>query len=218
MNFRRPLLLLALVPAPLLLTAVLPSIRKPAEGNLAAANDGLSESSAQAFLRKFQSLSASPSASSDLLSPVVVTDREANSYLKFYGRDFLPAGVYRPIVHIEPGGIQGVAVVNFDQLNRAEPQDDPLGAGLLGVLFKGWQPVRAFGRIATSPEKAKVTIENVKIGETLLNDWLVNWLLQTYVESKYKIDLSQPLKLPPRVTRLTLEPGKAIFERGAVAR
>jgi hypothetical protein len=148
----------------------------------------------------------------------VVTDREANSYLKFYGRQFLPVGVYHPILHIEPGGIQATAVVNFDQLAAAESQKGDSGGSLLGLLFKGWQPITAFGKIETSPGKAKITIENVKIGETELNDWLVNWLLQTYVESKYKIDLSQPLNLPPRVTRLTLVPGKAIFERGALAR
>ena len=200
------------VPAALLVRA--PASAMPAAAHLkpAARTAGLSLASAQAFQRKWQRLSE-PAPSSDSLAPIIVTDQEVNSYLKFYGSTFLPPGVYRPILHIEPTGVQGTAVVNFDQLNSSESQSNELGGSLLGLLFKGWQPVRAFGRIVASPGACALTIQNVQIGETQLNDWLVNWLLQTYVESKYKIDLSQPLKLPPYVSRLALAGGEAVFYR-----
>ncbi len=186
---------------------------KPAVNTIFGAIHGnLTEAAARALLQKFQILSQPPTSGAPQ-PPVVITDREANSYLKFYGRRFLPAGVYHPVVHIEPGGVQGVAMVNFDQLSSGQAQNNPLGGGLLGMLFKGWQPVRAFGRITTTPGKYRLTIENVQIGDTQLNDWLVNWLLQTYVESKYKIDLNHSMNLPPGVTRLELANGKAIFYR-----
>jgi hypothetical protein len=44
---------------------------------------------------------------------------------------------------------------------------------------------------------------------------LVSLLLESYVQKRYKIDLSKPLPLPDHVTRIELGPGNATFFRGS---
>jgi hypothetical protein len=46
----------------------------------------------------------------------------------------------------------------------------------------------------------------------------VNFLVQSYVEKRYKIDLSKPFHLPPNVTHIELASGRATFHRMALGR
>jgi hypothetical protein len=186
-----------------------------AQGKAAGgANHKISIEQANALVAKLHQLSTASAPPGSSFKPVVITDEEANSYLKFRGSDFLPKGVSDTILHIMPGGIQGMAMVDFDQLQIGENQDD-FGSKIVSLMFQGRQRVSAFGELQSSNGKATLKIEDVRIGAKQLNDWLVNWLLQYYLQSEFHIDLSKPLSLPDHVLRVELSSGRATLLRSA---
>ena len=205
--------LLILLAAGVLLGPLRPSAEQ-APAWRADAAQGLSERAAAAFQRKLTELSGSPSSSHRPLKSIVVTDAEVNSYLKYDRPAFLPPAVSNLVIHLKPEGIDGAADVNFDKLQSAQPSATDLGTRLIASIFTGTQHVTALAKIASSNGTGKITIQDVHVGSMALSDWLVNWLLQTYVESQYKIDLNKPFPLPAHVTRIDFAPGKAIFVRG----
>ena len=174
---------------------------------------GLSPMAANMFQSKMMELSATGPGGS--LSPIVITDNELNSFIKYDPPPNLPPSVRDVDIHFMPDGIHGAADVNFDNLKPTQQVGNQLGAMLLSSIFKGTQRVTAVGVLTSKDGTGTLTIKDVHIGSTVLSDWLVNLVLQTYVESEYKIDLSKPFLLPNHVTRVEFAPGKAIFVRGA---
>jgi hypothetical protein len=53
------------------------------------------------------------------------------------------------------------------------------------------------------------------VGSFAVPDALVSLLLESYVQKRYKVDLSKPLPLPDHVTRIELGAGNATFYRGS---
>jgi hypothetical protein len=204
-----------LLAAVVLLAASWPAAGEPA-GAGADTGPGLSERAAAAFQSKLMELSSPLPSSHKPLKPIVVTDTEINSYLKYDRPEFLPPGVSNLVIHLKPEGIHGESNVNFDQLQSGQPSANDLGTKLVASIFRGNQRVTALAKIASSNGTGKLTIQDVHVGSTTLSDWLVNWLLQTYVESQYKIDLNKPFLLPAQVSRIDFAPGKAIFVREPV--
>lgn len=176
---------------------------------------GLSPLAASTFQSKLMQLSANGPAKGTSLRPVVFTDDEVNSFIKYDRPPFLPPSVRDLVIHFEPDGIHGAANVNFDELKPSQQSESPLTAKLLASIFQGTQHLTALGVVESKDGTGTLTIKDVHIGSTALSDWLVNFLIQTYVESEYKIDLSKPFLLPKHVTHIEFAPGKAIFVRGA---
>lgn len=176
---------------------------------------GLSPVAASTFQSKVMQLSANGSSKGGSLRPVVFTDDEVNSFIKYDRPPFLPPSVRDLEIHFKPDGIHGAANVNFDELKPSQQSGNPLTAKLLASIFQGTQHLTALGVLESKDGTGTLTIKDVHIGSTALSDWLVNFLIQTYVESEYKIDLSKPFLLPNHVTQIEFAPGKAIFVRGA---
>lgn len=207
-----PSLLLSLAVCGLLLGLVgVATEASPSEGSVGSR---LSPAAASRFQSKLMELSATGPAKAVSLSPIVFTDNEVNSFIKYDRPEFLPLGVRDLNIHFEPDGVHGAANVNFDEIKPSQQAGSPLGARLLASIFTGTQRVTAVGAVESKDGTGTVTIKDVHIGSTQLSDWLVNWLLQTYVESAYKLDLSKPFLLPSHVTHIEFVPGKAIFVRG----
>lgn len=174
----------------------------------------LSQAAADGFQAKLMELSATGPRAGRSNKPVVITDAEVNSFIKYDRPQFLPPSVSDVDIHFKPEGVWGAANVNFDQLKPTGQLSDQLGARLLASIFTGTQHVTALGVVDSNNGTGKLTIKNVQIGKTPLSDWLVNWFIQTYVQSEYKVDLSKPFLLPDHVTHIEFAPGKAIFVRG----
>ena len=174
----------------------------------------LSPAAAGAFQSKLMQLSANVPKSKSL-RPIVFTDDEVNSFFKYDRPTFLPPSVRYLELHFKPDGIHGAADVNFDELKPSQQSANPLTARLLASIFRGTQHLTALGVLESKGGTGRLTIKDVHIGNTALSDWLVNFLIQTYVESEYKIDLSKPFLLPNHVTHIEFAPGKAILVRGA---
>lgn len=174
----------------------------------------LSQEAASVFQSKLMELSATGPAKGNLIKPVVITDAEVNSFIKYDRPQFLPPGVTDVSIHFKPEGVAGGGNVNFDELKAPQQLGDQLAARLLASIFKGTQHVTALGVIDSENGTGKLTVKNVRIGNTALSDWLVNWFVQNYVQSQYKVDVSKPFLLPDHVSHIEFAPGKAIFVRG----
>ncbi len=183
-------------------------------GKAPAPGAAVSPEAARSLQAKIRLLSAPPPGKPASVQPIVVTEVETNSYLKYDGRGFLPPGVNDPEIHITPERIYGTADVDFGQLNQASKTDD-WGAKGLAMAFPGKQRVSATGSLNTSGSQGKVTIQDVRVGSFAVPDALVSLLLESYVQKRYKIDLSKPLPLPDHVTRIELGAGNATFYRGS---
>ena len=175
---------------------------------------GLSTAAGSAFLSKLIELSSTRPLKRSSPSSIVITDNEVNSFLKYDRPEFLPAGVNDLEFHFKPDGIHGAANVNFDQLKPSQQSESPITAKLLASIFHGTQRLTALGVLESKDGTGTLTIKDVHIGSTALSDWLVNFLIHTYVESEYKVDLSKPFLLPDHVMRIEFAPGKAVFVRG----
>ncbi|MEJ2010437.1 MAG: hypothetical protein P8Z30_20175 [Acidobacteriota bacterium] len=176
---------------------------------------GLSPAAANQFQMKLMELSVVGPSTGGSLKPIVITENEVNSFFKYDRPDFLPPGVKDVDFHFKPEGIYGAADVNFDELKPSQQFGNQLAAKLLASIFTGTQRVTALGAISSSNGTGTLTIKDVHIGKTTLSDWLVNWVIQAYVESEYKVDVGKPFLLPDHVTQIEFAPGKAIFVRGA---
>jgi hypothetical protein len=73
--------------------------------------------------------------------------------------------------------------------------------------------VLATGKLETSKGKGKLTIESLTIGDTSIPAGFVNFMVQSYMERKYGIDLSKPFDLPEQVSTIEMGSGYALFRR-----
>jgi hypothetical protein len=197
-----------------LLLALVPKTSLP-DSTLAGVADTRTSASRSSVEEKIQVLSDTTTRPGARYDPVVLTDSEANTYLEDHARDFLPPAVTNPELRIASDHVTGSAEVDFSQLNQGAPASNDWTSSIMASVFKGKQRVTADGKLETSNGQGKVTVRNVSIGSTAIPDWLVQILLQNYVQNRYKLDLSKPFTLPDHVTRIELASGRATFIRSA---
>jgi hypothetical protein len=183
--------------------------------DLSAVSDTRTSDTRATVEEKIQVLSDTTSPPGARYDPVVLTDGEANTYLRDHAREFLPPAVQNPELHIASDHVTGSADVDFNQLNQGPSASNDLTSSIVASIFKGKQRVTADGKLDTSNGQGKVSIENVAIGSTSIPDWLVQILLENYVQKRYKLDLSKPFTLPDHVTKIELARGRATFIRSA---
>jgi hypothetical protein len=170
-------------------------------------------STSESLESKIEELSVPPTGQPKSYRPIVITDSEANAYLKTHGPEFLPPAVENPELRIFPDRVEGAANVDFDKLQALGKQSNDIGMQVVGTLFKGKQKVSATGKLASGDGHAQVTVQSLSVGSTDIPDWLTQALLQNYVEKAYKLDLSKPFPLPDHVTQIQLAAGQATFVR-----
>jgi hypothetical protein len=145
--------------------------------------------------------------------PIVITEQEANDYLKQYGPQFLPPAVSGPSVHILADRVTGEAEVDFSKLSPPGVKTRDVGSQVLAAMFKGKQKVTAAGKLKSSDGQGQVSIQDVTIGTFAVPDWLTQLIVDNYLQQNYHLDLSKPFPLPDHVTQVELAAGKATFLR-----
>jgi hypothetical protein len=170
----------------------------------------------QTLESKIRLLSGSEVEATKPFQPIVITESEANAYLKDHGREFLPPGVHDPALVITPERVFGAAVVDFDEFSRAYNNPNDWGPRVLAAMFKGKQRVTAAGKLDAQNGQGKVKIETVNIGTFKVPDWLVDFVLENYLQPRYKMDPTKSFVLPDHVTRIELGLGRATFFRSPV--
>ena len=173
----------------------------------------VSPAAAQALEEKMRLLATPVPNTAKSLGPVIITETEANSYLKYRGQSFLPPAVHDPEVHITSDRVSGAAEVDFDQLNQQAAKADDWATRAMTSIFSGRQRVNATGKLETRSGQGKVTIESASIGNNAVPRALLDWLVRNYLQQRYKIDLSKPFTLPDHVTRIELGAGRALLLR-----
>jgi hypothetical protein len=174
---------------------------------------GATRAHAETLEWKIRELSVPGTGQPSSYKPIVITDDEANTYLRTQGPTFLPPAVGNPEIQIHPDHVSAIAEVDFDKLQQFGKQTNDIGAQVLGTLFKGRQKVSATGKLETGDGQGKLTIQDLSIGSTSIPDWLTQALLENYLEKTFKLDLSKPFPLPDHVTRIDLADGRATFVR-----
>ena len=146
-------------------------------------------------------------------SAVIVTEREANSYLKVHSGEFLPPGVRTPSLSVQPEHLTASGDVDFDALARSYPNPNDWGPKVLAAMFKGTQHVTVTGKVQSDNAGAHVQIERVVVGSMTVPNWLVDYVVQNVLQPRYKFDLNKPLPYPDHVTRIVLGSGQVTFLR-----
>ncbi len=179
----------------------------------ATAKGAATRSASESLESKIQELSIPATEQPKSYRPIVISDSEANAYLKTHGPEFLPPAVENPELRIYADRVEGAANVDFDRLQALGKENNDIGMQVVGTLFKGKQKVSATGKLSSGDGRAQVTIQSLSIGSTGIPDWLTQALLQNYMERAYKLDLSKPFPLPDHVTQIQLATGQATFVR-----
>jgi hypothetical protein len=176
----------------------------------------ISETAAQKLADKMAQLSSPTPRSPSSWGPVAVTEAEANSYLRYRGYEFLPAAVHNPEIHIAADRVSGTADVDFKELGEMAAKTGDWGMRILAAVFRGKQRIQAAAKLETGEGQGKLTITSLTVGTTSIPPGFVNFILQSYMERQYKIDLSKPFSLPPHVTHIELGVGRATFHRSGI--
>jgi hypothetical protein len=145
---------------------------------------------------------------------VIITENEANSYLKVHSGEFLPAGVGTPSVKIQPEHAIVTGNVNFDELSRLYPNQTDMGPKILAAMFHGTQHVTIAATIKSQPAGVLVQVESIMVGSTTVPKWLVDYMIQNVLQPKYHFDLSKPFPYPDHVKQVVLGSGQVTFLRG----
>lgn len=175
--------------------------------------DAATLAAARALETKLQILDSKATQSS--YPAVVITEYEANSYLKVHSLEYLPPYVHSPSVSVQPDHVTGAADVDFDQLSRSYPNPNDIGPRVLAAMFRGIQHVTVTGSIQSQPSGVLVHIDSVKVGSMNVPNWLVDYVVQNVLQPQYGFDLSKPMPYPDHVYQIVLGSGQVTFLRGA---
>jgi hypothetical protein len=180
----------------------------PTDGTQALS--GVSPATAKSLQSKIQTLTRPAPGP---LTPVIVTEDEANAFLRLHGQKLLPSSIRDPEVHISPQGISGAADVNFSQLGQLKAGSSDWQTRALSAVFRGEQHVSALGKLETTHGQGRIVLQSAAIGNTPLPPVLVDWLIENYIRPRYNFDLTMPIRLPDHVTRVELKSGRAVLFR-----
>jgi hypothetical protein len=146
--------------------------------------------------------------------PVIITEYEANAYLKVHSGEFLPPGVRTPTLNVQPEHLTASTDVDFDQLSRAYPNPNDIGPKVLAAMFHGTQHVTVTAKIQSQPTGVTVQVEQVVVGSMNVPNWLVDYMVQNVLQPRYGFDLSKPTPYQDHVTQIVLGSGQVTFLRG----
>jgi len=176
--------------------------------------DQAAQTAAKSLELKLQILGDKDSAPSAFYPPVIITEYEANSYLKLHSGEFLPVGVRTPSMTFQPEHATASADVDFDGLSRSYPNPNDWGPKVLAAMFKGTQHVTVTAKVQSESAGVRMQIESVVVGSMTVPNWLVDYVIQNVLQPRYDFDLSKPLPYPDHVTQIVLGSVQAIFLRG----
>ena len=167
--------------------------------------------SLEAKMQVLESKDAQPSAPDP---PVIITEYEANSYLKVHSGEIFPMGVRTPSLSVQPEHATASADVDFDELSRTYPNPNDMGPKILAAMFHGTQHVTVVAKVQSDSAGVLVQPESVTVGSTTMPSWLIALFVQQVLQPSYHFDLSKPLAYPDHVTRIVLGSRQATFLRG----
>jgi len=145
---------------------------------------------------------------------VIITEHEANSYLRVHSKEFLPAGVGTPSVQVQPEHAIVSGDVDFNELSRLYPNPNDMGPKILAAMFHGTQHVTIAIKVQSRADGVLLQVESIVVGGTTVPNWLVDYMIQNVLQPKYHFDLSKPFPYTDHVKQVVLGSGQVTFLRG----
>jgi hypothetical protein len=142
--------------------------------------------------------------------PVVVTERQLNSYVNLSLAPLLPAGVSGLRLQLQKGRLGAQAQVDLD---RVKGQLPPASTGGLLALLSGTLPVELSGRFVAANGSGRVEIEQASVGGVTLPSSLVAQMVSLSTRNAKRpqgLDILAPFPLPWTAREVRLEAGRAL--------
>jgi hypothetical protein len=142
--------------------------------------------------------------------PLVVTERQLNSYVNLSLASLLPAGVSSLRLQLQKDRLGAQAQVDLD---RVKGQLPPGSTGGLLALLSGVVPVELSGRLVAANGSGRVEIEQASVGGVSLPASLVAQMVTLSTRNAKRpqgFDILAPFPLPWTAREVRLEPGRAL--------
>jgi hypothetical protein len=142
--------------------------------------------------------------------PLVVTERQLNSYLNLSLASAIPPGVSGLQLRLQKDRLGAEALVDLD---RVKGQLPPGATGGLLALLSGSVPVELRGRLLAANGTVRVEIEQASVGGVGLPAALVAQIVGLSTRNAKRpqgFDVLAPFPLPWTAREVRLEPGRAL--------
>jgi len=170
---------------------------------------GVSAADAESLARKLDAIERrAPDAKPP--APVVVTERELNSYLNLTPAA-LPPGLSNVEFRLERDGVEARGLVDLDRLKGKSASGGWNPLALLG----GWVEVQLKGHIPNGNGFGTIEVEEVRLGSLSLPVSVLEQLVAAATKTNENpggFDVRAPFPLPYSVKRLRLQPGRLLLE------
>jgi hypothetical protein len=142
--------------------------------------------------------------------PVLVTERQLNSYVNLTLAPSIPRGVTGLQLRLAQGRLAAQAQVDLD---RVKGQLPPGAVGGVLALLSGTLPVELGGRLVAANGSGRIEIERASVGGVSLPASLVAQIVSLSTRSARTpqgVDILAPFPLPWTAREVRLEPGRAL--------
>jgi hypothetical protein len=144
--------------------------------------------------------------------PIVVSEREVNSYVGLTLAPKLPPALSSLRVRLAPDRLEASGLLDLDAVRSTLPKSGP--ASLLAFL-SGTVPVELKGRFQGSAGMGKVEVEEALVSGISLPPALLAEIVAQATRSAKQpegFSLLAPVPLPWTIETIRLEPGRAVVE------
>lgn len=144
--------------------------------------------------------------------PIVVTEREVNSYVALTLAPKIPPALSALRFHLAPDRLEASGMLDLDAVRSKLPKSGP--TSLLAFL-SGTVPVELKGRFQGSAGLGKVEVEEALVSGISLPPALLAEIVAQATRSAQRpggFNLLAPVPLPWTVETIRLEPGRAVVE------
>jgi hypothetical protein len=154
---------------------------------------------------------AKPAAKTSKPLRTTVTEKEANAYFAFQGKQYLPVGVTNPVVTIvDVARVEGRAIIDLDAIRKSKER------GWMDLLayVTGSVEIRAAGKLHTAEGAGTFELESASIGGVPISKAFLQEVIAYYsrtADSPEGFNLDKPFKLPYEIQRVELQRGVAVI-------
>lgn len=138
---------------------------------------------------------------------VVFQQKELNAFLAVRAKEVVPDGLRDTRLEIGNGKVTGYAMVDFVKMRQARGQELNW---LMSKMLEGEHPITVTGRIESNRGIARVDIERVDIGGSVIEGRALDLLIRTFVNPLYpQAKVGKDFELGYNMDRIELHPGTA---------
>ena len=174
---------------------------------------GLSWSLSQSLDRKLQDIERRKRQGVKKAETILVTEAEVNSYLNLTYAPQLPPGVSDLEVRLDRERIYAKGLVDLERVNTKKKVDTSSFSML--SLLSGRVPVTLAGRFQNRDGFGTIEWQEITIASLPMPISMLEQMVQSSTKTAKQpegFDIHAPFRLPYALTRIRLEPGRALLD------